>query len=214
MACCSIPCADTSRFFSQLTCLYRWRFRLFGLEKNQQQMISGIGQTRIENAELLEIGCGIGYLHQVLLQAGAAHATGIDLSARLLAEAHRKAAASGLAERTTYHQGDYVDLAGDLPMADIVILDKVICCYPEPKQLLKRALAGTRLVIAITYPRDRLFTRAGVALMKAGLTLVGCGFRPYVHNPTDIERWICAAGLRRHSQSLTFEWATDIYIRG
>jgi magnesium-protoporphyrin O-methyltransferase len=214
MACCSIPCADTSRFFSQLTRLYRWRFRLFGLEKCQRQMISGIEQVGINNAELLEVGCGIGYLHQALLQAGAARATGIDLSARMLAEAQRQAELSGLTGRTAYRQGDFVELAVSVPMADIVILDKVVCCYPDPERLLKLALAGTRQVIALTYPRDRLFTRAGVALMTVSLRLAGSGFRPYVHKPADIERWINASGFRRHSQALTFEWATDVYVRG
>jgi magnesium-protoporphyrin O-methyltransferase len=213
MACCSIPCADTSRFFSQLVRLYRWRFRLFGLEKNQHQLISGLEQTGIENAELLEVGCGIGYLHQALLQAGAASATGIDMSARMLAEAQARAEASGLAGRTDYRQGDFADLADSVPMADIAIVDKVVCCYPEPERLLRQTLARTRRVIALTYPRDRLITRAGIALMTALLKLTGCGFRPYVHKPADIERWISAGGFRRLSQALTFEWATDIYIR-
>jgi 2-polyprenyl-3-methyl-5-hydroxy-6-metoxy-1,4-benzoquinol methylase len=91
MACCSLPCTDTSRFFSRLTRLYRWRFRLFGFEKTQRQLLAGIRQHGLAEANLLEIGCGAGHLHQALLQAGARQAVGVDLSARLLEEARREA---------------------------------------------------------------------------------------------------------------------------
>ncbi len=214
MACCSIHGADTSRFFSQLASLYRWRYRLLGPDKTQRQMIGLLEQTGINNAELLEIGCGIGYLHHALLRAGAARATGIDMSARMLAEAHRLAQASGLTTRTDYRQGDFVDLADRVPLADITILDKVVCCYPDPERLLKLALSRTRRVIALTYPRDRLFTRAGIGLMTAALKLSGSGFRPYVHNPADIAHWIGGAGFQQISSEQTFEWSTDIYARG
>jgi magnesium-protoporphyrin O-methyltransferase len=214
MACCSIPRADTSRFFSQLARLYRWRFHLFGLEKNQRQMLGLLEQAGIGNSELIEIGCGIGYLHHAMLRAGAARATGIDMSSRMLSEARRLARSSDLAGRTEYREGDFVDLASTIPIADIAILDKVICCYPEPERLLKLALSRTRRIIALTYPRNRTLTRAGVAIMTAGLKLAGCGFRPYIHNPAAIERWICSEGYRRQGRALTFEWCTEVYVKG
>jgi 2-polyprenyl-3-methyl-5-hydroxy-6-metoxy-1,4-benzoquinol methylase len=213
MSCCSIPCTDTSRFFSHLARLYRWRFRLFGLEKTQRQLIEGIRQADLTGKDLLEIGCGAGHLQRALLRSGARQAIGVDLSARLLEEARREAQQAGLSARTDYRQGDFVGLADELAAADIVILDKVICCYPDPERLLAAALDKTRRVLALTYPRDRLFTRAGVALMAALLRLAGCRFRPYVHDPANIEHWIRRAGFRRHSHALTFAWLTEIHMR-
>ncbi len=213
MACCSIPCNDTSRFFSRLARLYRWRFRLFGFEKTQRQLLEGIRQAGLEEATLLEIGCGAGHLHQALLQAGARQAVGVDLSARLLGEARRQAQQAGLSARTDYRQGDFVALADEIPAADIAILDKVVCCYPDPERLLAAALDRTRRVLALTYPRDRLLTRSGVALMAALLRLTGCRFRPYVHDPASIERWIRHAGFRRHCRARTFAWLTEIHLR-
>lgn len=213
MACCSIPCADTSRFFSQLARLYRWRFQIFGLEKSQRQLLAGIERAGIGDAELLEVGCGIGYLHQALLQRGAVRATGIDLSARMLDEARRLARANGLAERTDYRQGDFAELDDNALRADITILDKVVCCYPDPERLLKLALTRTRRVMALTYPRDRLYTRAGVTLMTTLLKLTGSGFRPYIHKPTAIEHWINREGFQCRSRTLTFEWISAIYVR-
>jgi SAM-dependent methyltransferase len=213
MACCSLPSADTSRFFSRLARLYRWRFRLFGFEKTQRQLLAGIRQHGLADANLLEIGCGAGHLHQALLQAGARQAVGVDLSARLLEEARREALQAGLAARTDYRQGDFVALADEIAPADIAILDKVVCCYPDPERLLAAALDRTRRVLALTYPRDRLLTRSGVALMAALLRLTGCRFRPYVHDPASIEHWIRRAGFRRHCRSTTFAWLTEIHLR-
>lgn len=213
MSCCSIPCTDTSRFFSRLTRLYRWRFCLFGFEKSQRQLIDGIRHAGLEGKTLLEIGCGAGHLQRALLQAGAHQGVGIDLSARLIGEARLEAQRDGLAARTDYRQGDFVALADEIQPADIVVLDKVVCCYPDAERLLAAALNRTQRVLALTYPRDRAATRAGVALMTALLRLISCRFRPYVHEPASIERWITHAGFHRHSRSHTFAWVTDIYLR-
>jgi 2-polyprenyl-3-methyl-5-hydroxy-6-metoxy-1,4-benzoquinol methylase len=213
MSCCSIPCADTSRFFSRLTRLYRWRFCLFGFEESQHQLIEGIRRARLEGTTLLEIGCGAGHLQRALLQAGAHHGVGVDLSARLLEEARHEAQNAGLAARTDYRQGDFVDLADEIAPADIVILDKVVCCYPDAERLLAAALDRTQRVLALTYPRDRAATRVGVALMTALLRLAGCRFRPYVHDPASIQQWIRRGGFHRHSSVNTFAWSTEIHLR-
>ena len=213
MSCCSIPCTDTSRFFSRLTRLYRWRFCLFGFEKSQRQLIDGIRHAGLEGKTLLEIGCGAGHLQRALLQAGAHQGVGVDLSARLLEEARREAQRTGLAARTDYRQGDFVDLADEIEPADIVVLDKVVCCYPDAERLLAAALDRTQRVLALTYPRDRTATRVGVALMNALLRLTGCRFRTYVHEPASIEHWIRRAGFHPHSRSHTFAWVTEIHLR-
>jgi 2-polyprenyl-3-methyl-5-hydroxy-6-metoxy-1,4-benzoquinol methylase len=213
MSCCSISCTDTSRFFSRLTRLYRWRFCLFGFENSQRQLIDGIRHAGIEGKTLLEIGCGAGHLQRALLQAGAHRGVGIDLSARLIGEARLEAQRAGLAARTDYRQGDFVALADEIEPADIVVLDKVVCCYPDAERLLAAALNRTQRVLALTYPRDRTATRAGVALMSALLRLAGCHFRPYVHEPASIERWIERGGFHAHSRSHTFAWVTEIHLR-
>jgi 2-polyprenyl-3-methyl-5-hydroxy-6-metoxy-1,4-benzoquinol methylase len=213
MSCCSIPFADTSRFFSRLARLYRWRFRVFGLETTQRQLIDGIRRAGLEGQSLLEIGCGAGHLQRALLQAGARRGVGVDLAARLLEEARQQAQQAGLATRTDYLLGDFVALADRIPSADIVVLDKVVCCYPDAERLLTAAMDRTQRVLALTYPRDRAATRTGVALMGALLQLSGCGFRPYLHDPAAIEERLRHRGFHRHSRARTFAWLTDIHIR-
>jgi magnesium-protoporphyrin O-methyltransferase len=60
---------------------------------------------------------------------------------------------------TQFIQGDFVAISGTLPDADVVTLDRVVCCYPDAEVLLGAAAARTRQLLALTYPRDRWYVR-------------------------------------------------------
>jgi 2-polyprenyl-3-methyl-5-hydroxy-6-metoxy-1,4-benzoquinol methylase len=152
MNCCAAINADTGRFFSRFAGLNRLRFRLFGFEQTQRQLMRGICDGGIEGATLLEIGCGPGYLHRALLRLGASRATGVDLSAGMLAIARAGAQAEGLAERTAYVQGDFTQIADAVPDADVVVLDKVICCYPDWGSLVERSLLKALPSVCLHHP--------------------------------------------------------------
>jgi magnesium-protoporphyrin O-methyltransferase len=213
MHCCAVPCNDTNRLFSRLAGFYRWRFRVFGFEKTQKQLLRGILDAGVEHASIMEVGCGAGHLHRRLLEQGAASAIGVDISENMLSQARQLSADEALSERTRYHQGDYADLAGGLDDTDITVMDKVVCCYPDPERLLNAALPKTRHIIALTYPRDRLYTRFGIAVASKLLKLLGSDFRPYVHNPEDIRHWITQQGFTPLSFNRVFAWQTEIYQR-
>jgi magnesium-protoporphyrin O-methyltransferase len=148
-----------------------------------------------------------------LLRAGARTATGVDLSGRMLVEARKLALETGLDKRTDYVRGDFVGLVDAIPQADITIMDKVVCCYPDAERLLHAALDKTRRVLALTYPRDRLSVRLWVAIAAFFLKVFGSDFRPFVHNPADIERWITSRGFVCQARVTTSGWLTEIYIR-
>jgi 2-polyprenyl-3-methyl-5-hydroxy-6-metoxy-1,4-benzoquinol methylase len=213
MHCCAVPCNDTNRLFSRLAGFYRWRFRVFGFEKTQKQLLRGILDAGVEHASIMEVGCGAGHLHRRLLEQGATSAIGVDISENMLNQARQLSADSALTERTRYHQGDYADLAGGLDDTDITVMDKVVCCYPDPERLLNAALPKTRHLIALTYPRDRLYTRFGIAVAAKLLKLFGSDFRPYVHNPEDIRHWITQHGFTPLSFDNVFAWQTEVYQR-
>lgn len=211
-ACCSSN-ADTGRFFSRFAGLYRLRFRLLGFEKTQRHLIEGMQNAGFVGAELLEVGCGAGQLHQRLLEDGAARAVGVDLSETMLDLAQGQASARGLEQRTAYRLGDFVQIADEIPPADVTILDKVVCCYPDWQALVDTTLSKTRRVYALTYPRDRSATRAGVWLLRGGLRALGCCYQPYLHDPQKIQRRILDHGFRRTFSAVTSSWMTEIYCR-
>jgi SAM-dependent methyltransferase len=213
MNCCSAIATDTDRFFSGLAGLHRLRFRLFGFERSQRQLIEALRAGGVAGADLLEIGCGPGYLHRTLLRAGAARAVGVDLSRRMLSVARAEADAQGLAERTDYRQGDFTLLADQIDTADISILDKVICCYPDWERLVAASLAKTRRLYAFTIPRDRALTRLGLRAMRWGLCRSGCCYQPFLHDPVRIDARVTASGFRKVYDAHTLSWLTRVYAR-
>jgi len=105
-------------------------------------------------------------------------------------------------------------IAGTLPDADVVTLDRVVCCYPDAKALLGVAAARTRQVLAFTYPRDRWYVRTMFALGNFWLRLTGKKFRAFVHAPDGMRAVLEAAGLVRATRRETLVWTLDLYRRG
>ena len=165
----------------------------------------------ITGASILEIGSGVGHLHQTLLEQGARFATGVDLAEAMIAEAKDWARQRGLESRTCYHVGDFIGLTNELPDADIVVLDKVVCCYPDARELITASAIKARTLYALTYPRDRWFVRAGITLSTFMLRLIRSNFRPYLHSHTEIDNWLKTLGFRKEMEKHTFIWVTQIY---
>lgn len=55
-----------ARLFSRLARRSRRHYEKRGFLKSQYQLLEGLTQTGLTGASLLEIGCGVGYLHQHL----------------------------------------------------------------------------------------------------------------------------------------------------
>lgn len=210
---CCIHAQAAAELFSRLAKVYRWRYRWLGLERSQRQLVAGLERLGFAGARILEIGCGVGCLHQWLVAHGAQQAVGVDLSARLLAEAEALARENGLAERVRYVQGDFLDLAACLEPVEIVILDKVICCYPDAKALLTQAVGNARRAVALTYPRAIWYNWFGIKLINCLLSLGGSEFRTFLHPPEAVASWLIEAGLEQAWENKTPVWLTQIFVR-
>ena len=213
MSCCCPHSKSGGRLFSFFARSYRRRFAKKGFEPSQQQLIQGLEQAGFENATLLEVGSGVGYMHQVLLEKGAKSAVGIDLAPDMLKEAQQWADEKGLTDRVQYIQGDFIELLDQVEAAEVTILDKVVCCYPHAELLVNSSTKKTNRVYALTYPRNRWFIKVAIEIMAFFLKLSGSDFRAFVHNPDDIERWILEAGFKKTYQEETFIWLSQIYAK-
>ncbi len=208
---CCVHTQAAAKLFSHLAKFYVWRYRLFGLERSQRQLIAGLEKVSYQAASLLEIGCGVGWLHQWLLKHGAAQAVGIDLSPEMVAEARSLAVKQGLAERTSYLIGDFIELAESIEPVEIVLLDKVICCYPDANVLLILAASRARAV-ALTYPRIHLFNRLFHKGLNGLLTWISSDFRTYLHDPKAVESCLEALGLAKRFEACTFLWLVQVFV--
>lgn len=213
MGCCSDAGCGIGGCFSRFSRRYTKRYERKGLEATQKQLVNALDPMDIRGKSLLEIGCGVGYLHQHLLLKGARCATGVDLSPAMLKEAEALAVRQGLEARTHYVQGDFLEMGPGLEAADITLLDKVVCCYPDAKGLLAVATGRTKGICALTFPRGHWVNRAAARAAALMFRLVGSTYRPFVHSPHAIDGWIRAAGFRKVSEAHTAFWLTSIYQR-
>jgi magnesium-protoporphyrin O-methyltransferase len=164
---------------------------------------------------VLELGCGRGGLILQLVQAGATRATGVDLSSASIDAARNRFERAQLSDRAHVSIGDAARVR--LEPHDWVILDRVICCYPDMQRLLSNTLPATKHIFAFTVPTSRgwrgIIARLEESFENAWNRLRGQPCPGYVHNLDVIEQRIVNAGFRlRHCDRLRL-WHIAVYER-
>ncbi|HET7567060.1 MAG TPA: methyltransferase domain-containing protein [Gaiellaceae bacterium] len=198
--CCTPPPREYRRLFNRRIARHdAKRYRRRGLPASARGLLELAGDVR--GATVLDVGGGIGTLGLELLEGGAARATTVELSsgyedaaAALLAEHH-------LGDRVERRVGDFVEEAGLVEPHDLVVMHRVVCCYPDADALVARAAEHARGRLLLTYPRERALTRLGVCAVNLWLRITGCGFRTYAHPVARIVAAAEAAGLRLDSRA-------------
>lgn len=164
---------------------------------------------------VLEVGCGGGALCIALLERGAASANGVDLSAASLEVARGRAEAAGLADQTRFELGD----GALVPLAphDWVVLDRVLCCYPDLDRLVGNSVSAARQRYAFSVPASSgwpgVVNRIWSWLEEATEWLRGRPCRGYVHAVTTIEARLTDAGFRRTRSSTARLWYVAVFDR-
>lgn len=209
MDCCAAE--GTNRFFSRWSRTYRKRFRKKGLEKGQKYLIEGISQHPISSKTILDIGCGVGGLHLNLLQQGAALAVGIDIAEGMINEARKLAGELGLESKTHYYVGDFVTMNGEIPLSDITVLDKVVCCYENVSALLQKSIAKTREIYALSFPTNNLIITFFFKIQIFVSKLLRFSFHPYWHDWEQMCEVIQSHGFREIYRNNTIVWSIRVY---
>ncbi len=210
MASCCDP-IDYRRLFSRKSAgrdLRRYRER--GLTGTSLELIGLAGD--VQGVSVLDVGGGIGAIELELLEAGAARATNVELSGGYEEAAGELIAERGLEGRVERRVGDFV--TAELEPHDVVVLHRVVCCYPDVDALVGAAADHTQRTLLLTYPQERVLTRAGLRMINVWLRLTRCGFRTYVHPVVAIVAAAEAHGLRlerreRHGSL----WESAVFAR-
>lgn len=213
MTCCS-HCVDAESLFSRRGA--RWElhsYRHRGPRRTTQMLLHAIRSLGVEGKTLLDIGSGIGAIPHELLAAGIAGAVVVEASPAYLEASRDEANRRGELDRLAYFHGDFVEVAHQLQSADIVTLDRVICCYPDVEKLIEASIARAKHVYGLVYPRERGLTRAGVAMANAILRLRGSSFRTYLHSSRIVDGMLRRHGFRRDFHGCTSLWQVALYVR-
>jgi hypothetical protein len=201
--CCA---GDYRRFFNRkFAAADLRRYRRRGLSETERDLVALAGDVR--GASVLEVGGGIGALQLELLEAGAGRATNVELSA-----GYEDAAAELFEGREVERRvGDFV--GDETEPHDVVVMHRVVCCYPDVDSLVGKAAESARRRLLLTYPRERWFIRVGLRAVNAFLALRRCGFRTYVHPVARIDAAAGSRGLRLEQRVPHALWESAAYVR-
>src|ERR1041385_9100668 len=199
MTCHCASLADTTaRFFDERRVRSELAtYRRAGPRVTTQGLLGELTAAGQVPETLLDIGSGIGALTLGLLKAGVRHAVCVDMSRASLAASTEEAQRQGAADRIEWVEGDFVAIAGQVPAADLVTLDRVVCCYPAYAPLLEKAAAPSRRLFA-----ENIWFR-----------LRGVGFRSYMHRPGAMTELLHRLGFTRVRGAATWTWQIEVYSR-
>ena len=195
MAGCCDPRGCDAFFGARFARRVSSRYRKRGLDKTAQRMLAFLEARGIEGATVLEVGGGVGEIEIELLKRGAMRAINLELSPAYDAEARRLLAEAGLegkAERRLH------DIAVDpecVQPADVVVLHRVVCCYPDYARLLAAAAGRANRLLVFSYPRRNAISRALIAFQNAGFRIARKEFRTFAHPPASMLAVLKEAGL-------------------
>ena len=213
MTCCPGPCAAAAHFDPKIAERDLRRYQRHGPDASTRILLAELRRRPLEGFHLLDVGAGIGVIAAELAGAGLASVTLADASPSSLEVARRHVAPRYASRPVQFILGDFTVAADSLPDADIVTLDRVVCCYPDAEALLRRAASRARQIVAFTYPRDKWYVRIAIVLENLWFRVSGNPFRAFLHSPLRMASVLETVGFVRASHLATLQWALDLYRR-
>ena len=189
------------------------RYRREGLDKLSRRIAELVKERGVEGRTILEVGGGIGAIEIDLLKAGASRAANVELTPTYEDAAAALLGEVGLGDRVERRVGDFVEAGADVEAADIVILNRVICCYPDMPRLAGAAAEHARVLLVLTFPNSRWSTRVGLTLVNLVFRLMRVQFRVFLHRPERILAEAERHGLRARSIHRGLVWQTTALDR-
>lgn len=187
------------------------KYRVKGPEKITGLLLEAIKRLGLSNSELLDIGAGIGVLHHELLGGSVNKVTHVDASQAHIQMAQEEDQLRDHAHPISYLHGDAVELADQLPVSDIVTLDKVLCCYPDWESLLQISANKTRDYYAISIPRDQWYVKLVMSFGNMVQKFKGSAFRVFNHSSELIEEKMATLNFTRVNHIETIAWQVRVY---
>jgi magnesium-protoporphyrin O-methyltransferase len=205
-------CEITDNAFGEAEARTQLRnYRKHGPAKQTKLILEAIRSLKLKDADLLDIGGGIGAIHHELLEDVARAATHVDASSAYLKEAKAETARRGHSDQVNFIHADFTDIASELPEVEIVTLDRVVCCYPDFHRLLKTAADHSRQALAFTYPRETWYMRFGLTVINFFQNLRKDPFRVFLHPVAEMDSLLKKEGFERVSLRRILVWEMALY---
>lgn len=193
-SCCS-PQGHEAIFDDRFARSVADRYRRRGLTTAERHIVGFLTARGLAGATVLEIGGGVGEIQIELLKRGAARVTNVELVDSYEPEAARLLAVEGLTDRASRRRLDFAVHPDLVEPADIVVLHRVVCCYPDYQALLTAAADHTRGLLVFTHPPRSLLSRLFVGLQNHSFQATGHSFSTHLHRPDDMLATLTNHGL-------------------
>jgi magnesium-protoporphyrin O-methyltransferase len=155
---------------------------------------------------VLEIGGGVGEIQIELLKRGAQRAVNLELSSAYEDEAARLVRRAGLQGRADRRLHDIAAAQDDVEAADVVVLHRVVCCYPDYERLLGAAADHARRLLVFSYPPRNRVSRLLVGTQNLLFRLLGREFRTFAHPPAAMVGVLQSRGLEQTFAHRALVW--------
>jgi tRNA1(Val) A37 N6-methylase TrmN6 len=189
------------------------RYRRKGPGKSTRMLIEAVKAEEVSGKTLLDIGGGVGAVQHALLKDGLRQATDVDASEAYLEAARSEAQRRGLDNQITFFHGNFIDFARQIPPADIVTLDRVICCFPDMEQLVSLSAVRAKQAYGLVYPRQTWWLKALMRLANFYFKLHKNPYRMFLHPDRKVEDILTSYGFKRQSYTRSFIWQVAVYTR-
>ncbi len=211
MECCQCEGIET-RFNQEYVAKKLQRYREKGPKESTRILIEVLKETLDNDMTLLDIGSGIGDIQHALLGEGVRESFNCEASSAFIDACKQEAERQGNANRITHIKGDFVDIADSIPAADIVTLDRVICCYHDMPDLVIKSLAKARKLYGIVIPIDKWWVKLGTSFYYNLRFLIQQNpFRVFVHPTKAVEALIINKGYRNIFSQVKGTWQISVY---
>lgn len=213
MDCCQCQGIET-KFDQKYVAKKLKQYRKNGPKPTTRQLIEALQAEEIAGMTLLDIGGGVGDIQHEMIRSGVSSVTDCEASTAYLEACRQEAERLGQSDRIHHIQGNFVGLAKDIPPADIVTLDRVICCYHDMPNLINLSAQKARKLYGVVYPLDKWWIRLGVLLYYNFRNwLKRNPMRMFVHPPEIVDAVIRSNGLERRFYRVLGTWQVVVYAR-
>ena len=172
------------------------RYRKRGLDKTARRMVAYLESRGLNGATVLEVGGGVGEIQIELLERGAARAVNLELSSAYDEEAERLLQEHGLAGRVERRLHDIAAEPASVDPADVVVLHRVVCCYPDYERLLGAVAEHARRAVVFSYPPRNVLSLTWAAGANLAFRMMRREYRTFAHPPRAMLSVLEQRGLR------------------
>ena len=190
------------------------RYKNKGLSRSSKLLLRFILDNKVRDRAVLDLGCGTGGLSFELLKEGASNAVGFDLSPKMISAATELAQSNGFESRAKFQLGN--GATNELPRSDIVVMDKVLCCYSEWRPLLKNAIEASKVLVGFTVPRDEGVTKIPFHMVLRVVNYFQRrrgGVLLYLHPLGAVDKTLRESGFSRVRKQSSRFWLVFLYSR-